>query len=80
MEWKSLVEKSSSYEVKKLRNDNGGEYTSIEFKSYLKKEGREYQYTIPKTPEQNEVAEKMIQTLVEPVQTMLADLRLPHSF
>ena len=58
MEWKSLVEKSSGYEVKKLRTDIGGEYTSIEFESYLKKEGI-YQYTVPKTPEQNGVAERM---------------------
>ena len=54
---KSLVEKSSGYKVKKLRTDNGGEYTSTEFESYLKKEGIEHQYTIPKTPEQNGVSE-----------------------
>ena len=80
MEWKSLVEKSSGYKVKRLRTDNGGEYTSIEFESYLKKEGIEHQYTIPKTPEQNGVAERMNRTLVETVRTMLADSKLPHSF
>ena len=80
VEWKSLVEKSSGYEVKSLRTNNGGEYTSIEFESYLKKEGIEHQYTIPKTLEQNGVAERMNRTLVETVQTMLADSRLPHSF
>ena len=79
MEWKSLVEKSSGYKVQSLRTNNRGEYTSIEFESYLKKEGIEHQYTIPKTPEQNAVAERMNQTLVEPVQIMLADSKLPHS-
>ena len=59
VEWKSLVEKSSGYQVKKLRTDNGGEYTSTEFENYLKKEGIEHQCTIPKTPEQNGVAERM---------------------
>ena len=36
MEWKAFVEKSSSYKVKKLRTDNGGEYVSTEFEGYLK--------------------------------------------
>ena len=39
VEWKRVVEKSSGHRVKKLRTDNGGEYTSAEFESYLKKEG-----------------------------------------
>ena len=80
IEWKSLVEKSSGYKVKKLRTDNRGEYTSTDFESYLKKEGIEHQYTIPKTPEQNGVSERMNRTLVETVRSMLADSRLPHSF
>ena len=80
VEWKSFVENSSGYKVKKLRTDNGGEYTSTEFESYLKKEGIEHQYTIPKTPEQNGVSERMNRTLVEAVRTMLADSRLPHRF
>ena len=42
VEWKCLVEKLSGYQVKKLRTDNGGEYTATEFESYLKKEGIEH--------------------------------------
>ena len=60
--------------------NNGGKYTSNEFKSYLKMEGIEHQYTIPKTPEQNGVSERMNRTLVETVRSMLADSRLPHKF
>ena len=59
MKWKCLVEKLSGYQLKKLRTDNGGEYTSTEFESYLKKEGIEHHYTNPKTPEQNRVSERM---------------------
>ena len=80
MEWKAFVEKSSGYKVKKLRTDNGGEYVSTEFEGYLKKEGIEHQYTIPKTPEQNGVSERMNRTLMETVRSMLADSRLPHRF
>ena len=60
VEWRSLVKKSSGYKVKKLRTDNGGEYTSTEFKSYLKKEGIEHQYTIPKTPSKTEYLNESI--------------------
>ena len=31
VEWKALVEKSSGHQVKILRTDNGGEYTSTQF-------------------------------------------------
>ena len=37
MKWMSLTEKSSGMRVKTLRTDNGGEYTSSEFKEYLAK-------------------------------------------
>ena len=38
---------------------------STEFQTYLKKEGVRHELTVPKTPEQNGVAERMNQTLVE---------------
>ena len=58
--------------MKKLRTDNGGEYTSAEFEGYLKKEGIE---------QQNGVSEERLNwTLVETIRCMLADSRLPHKF
>ena len=56
VEWKTLVERSSGKKLKTLRSDNGGEFTSTRFESYLKKEGIHHEKTIPKTPEQNGVA------------------------
>lgn len=79
-EWKSFVETSSGHKLKVLGTDNGGEYTSTEFESYLKKEGIKREYTTPKTPQQNGVSERMNHTLMETVRSMLADSRLPHRF
>ena len=76
-EWKALVEKSR---VKIFRSDNGGEYTSSEFTSYLTKEGIKHELTIPHTPQQNGVAERVNRTLIETVRAMLADSKLPHRF
>ena len=80
LEWKALVEKFSGRKVKILRTDNGGEYTSMELENYLKKEGITHQLTVPKTPEQNRVAERMNWTLIASVRSMLADTKLPYKF
>ena len=47
VEWKSFVEKLSSYQIKKLRTDNGGEHTSTEFENFLKKKGIEHPEDAP---------------------------------
>ena len=61
-------------------NDNGGDYTSAEFTMYLRKEGVHHEFTVPKTPQQNSVAEQMNRTLVEVVHSMLSDAKLPKRF
>ena len=75
-----MAENSSGHKLKVLRTDNGGEYTSAEFESYLKTECIRHERTITKTPEQNGVAETKNRTLVESVGSMLADGKLPHKF
>jgi hypothetical protein len=67
------VEKSSSNKVKVLRTDNGGEYTSLEFTDYLKKEGIQHELSVPKIPEQNGVAKRMNRTLAETIRSMLPE-------
>ena len=80
LKWKALVEKSSGRKLKVLRTDNGGEYTSTKFEEYLKAEGVSHERTVPKTPEQNGVAERQNRTLVETTRSMLLDSKLPHKF
>ena len=64
LEWKALVEKATKKKIRTLRTDNGGEYTSTRFQEYLKAEGIRYELTVPKTPQQNGVAERLNRTLV----------------
>ena len=80
VQWKTLVEKQTGHVVKILRSDNGGEYTSNKFKSFLKAEGIRHERTIPKTPEQNGVAERFNRTVVESARSMLLDAALPKSY
>ena len=65
---------------KPFRSDNGGEFTSNQFETYLKKEGIRHERTIPKTPEQNGVADRLNRTLVEMSRLMILDAKLPQKF
>ena len=67
---------SSGHNLKTLRTDSGGEFTSHKFKSYLKSSGVRHELTIPKTPEQNGMAERLDHTLVETTRSMLLDAKL----
>ena len=80
LEWKAMVENSTGQKLKILRTDNGGEYTSMEFKDYMKENGIRHELTTPKTPEQNGVSERMNRTIVETARCMLADANLPRRF
>ena len=80
LEWKAMVENASGHKLKVLCTDNGGEFTSTKFEEFLKSKGIRHERTIPKTPEQNGVAERLNQTLVETVRSMLLDSKLPQKF
>ena len=53
---------------------------SAEFTAYLKKEGVRYELTVPKTPQQYGVAERLNRLLVESVRSMLSDAKFPKKF
>ena len=80
LEWKCYVENLLDSKLKILRTDNGGEYCSDKFNKYLISEGVRHEKTVPKTPEQNGVSERMNRTLVEMIRSMLSNAELPHSF
>lgn len=79
-EWKVQVELASGFKLKAIRTDNGGEYTSKDFREFLQSEGVRHERTVPKSPEQNGVSERMNRTLMECVRAMLSDSKLPKKF
>ena len=76
----ALVERETGKKLKCLRSDNGGEYTSRLFRGYCTEHGIRHERTIPRTPEQNGLAERMNRTIMEKVRSMLATAKLPKSF
>ena len=79
-EWKALVEKSSGCKLKILRTNNGGEFMSSGFQNLFKAEGVRHELIVPKTPQQNGVAERQSRTLVESIRTMLIQAKLSQKF
>ena len=75
-----MVEKASGKNLKTLRSDNGSEYTLKKFEAYFKSEEIRHERTIPKTPQQNGVAESLNRTLIEFSRSMLLDAALPKKF
>ena len=58
-----MAENQKGRKAKVLKLDNGGEYTSTEFKAYLADKGIEHQLSIAGRSKQNGVAKHMNQTL-----------------
>ena len=70
-EYEAMVTNATGKKIKILRSDNGGEYTSKEFVDYLKEKGIQHQLSVPRTPQQNGVAERMNRTIQETARSMM---------
>ena len=57
-EFQAQIEREPKEMLKAVRTDNGGEYRG-QFKEYYRSQGIRLEYTEPKTPESNGLAERM---------------------
>ena len=78
--FKSLVEKQSGCQIKTLRTDRGGEFTSKEFNNFCEVCGIHRELTAPYTPEHNGVAERKNRTVVELGRSMMKARAVPKRF
>jgi hypothetical protein len=76
-EFKALVENLSEKKIKVLRSDNGGEFSSEEFKTFCIEVGIKRELSTPYNPQQNGVAERKNRTIMEAVKAMIHDQDLP---
>ena len=79
-EFEAITTNECGHRIGTLRIDNGGEYLSAEFKTYLKSKGIRHQLSVPYSPEQNGVAERMNRTLIESARSMIAHAGLPNCY
>jgi transposase InsO family protein len=65
-----LVENEIGKRLKCLISNNGGEYCSKEFDDYCSYHGIRREKTVPGTPQENDVSEKMNRTIMERARSM----------
>ena len=75
-----MVETETGLKVKYLRLDNGGEYIDGGFSEYCAAHGIRMEKSIPRTPQQNGVAERMNRTLNEYARSMRLHAGRPKTF
>ena len=76
-QFKTMVEKKTRKSIKCLRTGNGSEFTSLEFEQFCKDEGIVRHKTVFYTPQQNGVAKRMNQTLMERSRSIINNANMP---
>ncbi|KAK9073356.1 hypothetical protein SSX86_007680 [Deinandra increscens subsp. villosa] len=74
------LENQSNLKVKTIRCDNGTKFKNHILNSFCEEKGIVRQFSAPRTPQQNGVAERRNRTLIEAARSMLADSKLPVIF
>lgn len=78
--FRKMVEKTTEKQIKAVRSDRGGEYTSTEFLNYCEAEGIRRFLRAPYSPQQNGVAERKNRTIVDMARSMLQSKSMPKEF
>nr|GEW47428.1 putative ribonuclease H-like domain-containing protein [Tanacetum cinerariifolium] len=74
------LENQLSLKVKVIRSDNGTEFKNNDLNQFCGMKGIKREFSVPRTPQQNGIAERKNRTLIEAARTMLADSLLPIPF
>nr|GEW69512.1 ribonuclease H-like domain-containing protein [Tanacetum cinerariifolium] len=76
----SGIKNQLSLKVKIIRSNNGTEFKNHDLNKFYGMKGIKREFSVPRTPQQNEIVERKNRTLIEVGRTMLADSLLPISF
>src|SRR5579871_3456526 len=78
--FQALVENQQNKKIKRIRSNNGGEFTSKKFKQHLQDCGIQHKATVPYTLQQNRVSKRSNRTIIERAKSMLHASRLGYEF
>ena len=76
-EFKALIENHTEKKINTFWLDNGGEFTSNEFKELCKESRIKREFSTPYNPQQNGIGEWKNKTIMEAAKAMLHDQDLP---
>nr|GEW26601.1 hypothetical protein [Tanacetum cinerariifolium] len=74
------LENQLSLKVKVIRSDNGTEFKNYDLNQFCRIKGIKREFSVPRTPQQNGIAERKNIPLIEAARTMVADSLLPIPF
>ncbi|KAI3715061.1 hypothetical protein L6452_22027 [Arctium lappa] len=74
------IENQTNQRLKVIRSENGTEFKNLDLNTFCEEKGIERQYSAPRTPQQNGVAERRNRTLIEAARSLLAYSKLPITF
>nr|GEX87779.1 hypothetical protein [Tanacetum cinerariifolium] len=74
------LENQLSLKVKVIRSDNGTNFKNSDLNQFCELNGIKREFSVPRTPQQNGIAERKNRTLIKAARTMLADSLLPIPF
>ncbi|GKC24476.1 putative ribonuclease H-like domain-containing protein [Tanacetum coccineum] len=74
------IENLIDLKVKVIRCDNGTEFKNKVMNQFCEMKGIKREFSVARTPQQNEVAKRKKRALIEAARTMLADSKLPTTF
>ncbi|KAL4334062.1 hypothetical protein GQ457_07G002440 [Hibiscus cannabinus] len=77
---RAKVEREASLQIKCLRTDRGGEFTSSKFSTFCAKNGIQRQLIAPYSPQQNCVTERNNRTIMNMVRNMMIARGVPKCF
>lgn len=80
LKYQAAVERLHGSKILSLQSDRGGEYLSKEFIGYLEKEGIQHRLSLARRSQQNGLAERQNQTLLNLVRCMIFQANLPGAF
>ncbi|KAI3507425.1 hypothetical protein L1887_22411 [Cichorium endivia] len=76
----NMVKTQFSKQIKRVRSDNGGEFTSNRMKEFYAREGILLETTCPHTPQQNGVVERKHRHLLETARALMFHANIPKRF
>nr|GEX60380.1 hypothetical protein [Tanacetum cinerariifolium] len=74
------LENQLSLKVKLIKSDNGTEFKNSDLNQFCGMKRIKREFSVPKTPQQHDIAERKNKTLIEAARTMLTDSLLPIPF
>ena len=80
VKFKTIAEKLFSTSIKQIQTDNGGEFTSNQFKKFLTAQGIFHRLTCPHTSQQNGIVERKHRHIQEMGLTLLAQSSLSPQY